>query len=430
MAVGYLSARRWLPLVLAGAAVPLALILAIQISDGIGWWVLGIPAAAGFVRFRLPTGTESEIVMSMVLTGAIVTFWVTKMLVIEKRLHLKPAPTNAPLLGFVGASIISLFWGIAFRDPLVTTWGTFPFVQLASLGVMILLPAAFLLVGNTITESKQIRLMVGLILVIGVLGLAREWTGLRIGVNTLGIFPMWCSAIGYGLALFNEKMPIWQRILLVALAVGWVWYGYPTRITWLAGWVPTFAALSVLTVLRFRWALIIVLIVLLLVGYQYFQIRYEGEVAESGRTRWTAWVQNWKVTREHLLFGTGPAGYAAYYMSYFPTSAMATHSNFIDLLSQTGIVGLLFLLWFLGALLWQGYRLTHRLRGRSDFTEGLANVAFAGTVACVVAMGIGDWMIPFAYTQTITGFDYVVYNWLLIGLIPALDYLTGKDNQD
>jgi hypothetical protein len=430
LAVGYLSVRLSPKLALFGAVMPLALVIAIQMANRMDFWVVGILGAAGFVRFTLPTGTQSEIVASMLLTGVSVVLWLMKMLVIDKQLQLKAAPTNLPILGFIGTAILSLVWGIAFRDPLVVAWGSFPFVQIASLAVMMLLPGAFLLVGNCVEDWNKLKVMVGLIFVIGTLGLGREFWGVSVRVNVLGIFPMWCAAIAYALALFNAKMPWWQRVLLLLLAVGWLWYGYPRRITWLAAWIPTFIALGIVSVMRFRWSLVIVLIVFALVGWRYVQINYGGEMAESGQTRLAAWRQNWEVTGKHLLFGTGPAGYAAYYMSYFPTAAMATHSNFVDILSQTGVVGLFFCLWFLGALLWQGYRLTRRLNGRSDFAEGVANAAFAGTAGCVVAMAIGDWMFPFAYTQTIAGFDYVVYNWLLIGMIPALEFVTLRGDLD
>jgi hypothetical protein len=35
-------------------------------------------------------------------------------------------------------------------------------------------------------------------------------------------------------------------------------------------------------------------------------------------------------------------------------------------------------------------------------------------------MGLGDWMFPFVYTQTIAGFDYAVYSWVLLGAMVAL----------
>ncbi len=99
---------------------------------------------------------------------------------------------------------------------------------------------------------------------------------------------------------------------------------------------------------------------------------------------------------------------------------MATHNNYIDILSQTGIVGLFFCLWFFGALGWTGYKLSLRLKGTAEFSEGLANATLAGWVGCIVAMGLGDWLFPFVYTQTIAGFDYAVYSWILLGGMAAL----------
>ena len=99
----------------------------------------------------------------------------------------------------------------------------------------------------------------------------------------------------------------------------------------------------------------------------------------------------------------------------------------VDILAQHGIIGLIFCLWFFVALAWQGYKLCLRLEGRGDFVEALANIAFAGTIGCIVMMVFGDWLFPFVYTQTIAGFDYIVYSWLFMGTIVALDYITRNE---
>jgi hypothetical protein len=39
-------------------------------------------------------------------------------------------------------------------------------------------------------------------------------------------------------------------------------------------------------------------------------------------------------------------------------------------------------------------------------------------------MMFGDWLFPFAYTQTIAGFDYIVPTWLFMGVILVLDRMT------
>jgi O-antigen ligase len=105
---------------------------------------------------------------------------------------------------------------------------------------------------------------------------------------------------------------------------------------------------------------------------------------------------------------------------------MATHNNYIDLISQTGVVGSAFYLAIFGVLLWRGWVVYNRVKGRRDFSEALAVAALGGTCGCIVIMAFGDWLLPFAYTQTIAGFSYSVYNWLFMGTIVSLDFITGS----
>lgn len=427
--IGLVAARWSLGLAAVIGLAPLGVIAFLGMVQQLEWGVIAILATAAFVRFTLPTGTESRIVASMAVAGVVMVVWVAQMVVVKRELRLTSSPVNLPLLGFIGAAVISLVWSTAFRDPLVVVWSSFPFVQLASLVVMVLLPAVFLLVANTIRDVRWLKGMVGLMLLVGVLGLVKDFGRLPLPVNILGLFPMWAVAISGALAAFDRRLPWWQRICLSLLTLGWVWYGYGRKVWWVISWAPSFAVLSVIAVMRSRWLIILVVVALVIVGIRYAQTRAQSEFAESGRTRLAAWAQNWKVTTHHWLFGTGPAGYAAYYMSYYPTTGMATHSNYIDLLAQTGIVGLTFYLWFFGALVWKGYQLCLLLRGQGGFEEALANAAFAGAVGSMAAMALGDWLIPFAYTNTIAGFDYIVYSWLFLGAIPVLEVLARRKEE-
>ena len=130
-------------------------------------------------------------------------------------------------------------------------------------------------------------------------------------------------------------------------------------------------------------------------------------------------------TTQVLVLGAGPGGYAAYYMTYFPSEAMATHNNYIDMIAQLGIIGFGFFIWIFVVFVQSGLRLWRKLAHKGTFEEGLGNAALAGTIGCIIIMAFGDWVIPFAYTQTIMGYSYSVYNWLFIGTIFALDKLAA-----
>jgi len=393
---------------------------------------LAILFVAVFVPFSLPTGTGSPIVASLLITMVYTGMWILRMISVEKRIYLERFPVNMPLLAFMGIVIVSLVWSMIFRDSTLRISRSFPLVQTASAAVMVLLPGAFLITGNLVRNVKTLKWMVGLILFAGTLYAVKQVTGIPIPVNSNGMFTMWVVSLSGGLIFFAKTIKRWQKYLLAALVGVLVYWGFGINISWIAGWLPGFVALGFLVWTRSKkLALLFIPIFIFMIWSNkgYFSEALVSESGTSGFTRLAAWMINWQVTGQHLLFGTGPGGYAAYYMTYFPTQAMATHSNYIDILAQTGLVGFGFYLAFFGILTWYGFRLCARLRGRGDFLEALAWSALAGVLGCIVIMAFGDWLIPFAYTQTIAGYNYAVYNWLFMGTLLAVDRLTKTQVQ-
>ncbi len=430
LGVGVLTPRVSPELVLIAVAAPLVVLLALSRLE---YGVLAIILTAAFVRFSLPTGTASRIVASLLVTAIFIVFRLTKMLVVDKSLRLKPSRVNLPLLGFIATGVVAYLWSNVFRDPLVVVWSSWPFVQLGALAVMTFLPGAFLLIANSISEVRWLKLLCWLIVLIGVLSLAVYFLRIQLSfLNTGGLFSLWFVSLAYSQALFNRKLPLWLRLVLLGLVLVWLYVYFIVRITWLSGWLPPLAAMAMISLLKSKRLFpIFVILMAIYVGLNwgyYTGTILPAETEGSGVTRLAAWEHNLRLTSKHLLFGMGPAGYAAYYMSYSPGEGMATHSNYLDILSQTGVVGLFFCLWFFGALGWTGYKLCLRLKGTGNFSEGLANGTLAGWVGCIVAMGLGDWLFPFVYTQTIAGFDYAVYSWVLLGGIVTLSniYATGE----
>jgi hypothetical protein len=434
VSIGYLAVIIDPFIVLIGVIAPMGLFVVLK---KIELGLLAMMLSAVFLRFRIPTGTASEIVISLALCGGILGLWVIKMLVVDKRLALRPSPTNAPLLAFMVIIFVSLGWSWVFRDVFVHQAGS-SFVLVASAVVMALLPTTSLLVANLVQSTRWLQIMVWLFLAEGLVSIILSLiVDLGIGpanalrqlvfhngfvwLNTQGLFSMWYLAFALALALFNRCLHwVWRAALLVYAAV-WVYWGFFLRLSWLAGWVPAFVAAVVIAFLHSKKLFVVLLVVVVVgAGGFFWRVGFETESAESGRTRLAAYEVNWRITGKHLLFGTGPAGYASYYMSYFPTEATASHSNYIDIIAQTGIVGSFFIAWFFIAQVRGGLRLHRELEGRGDFAESLTVAVLAGTAGCVIAMALGDWLLPFAYTQGIIGFDAAMFNWLFMGSLWAL----------
>ena len=431
LVVGVAAPRFPVDFMLVGIGMMAVLLLPHRIE----WGVVGILVTAAFVRFEISTGTQSPIVASLMVSAMVLGLWLAERFVIRRDLQFAPAPTNVPLFGFVAAALISYVWSNAFRDILVRVWDTWPLVQLGALTVIVLLPGVYLLASNVLQNVRWLAILTGLVIAVGTLALARDV--LNIGLPFLqveGLFSMWFVAFTVSQAFFNEDLPDTVRLGLLGVASVWLYMYAIRRVTWLSGWLPAMVVVMILTFVRSKWLFLILVVALLLyfgLNFSYYRdVVFAAEYRISGQTRLAAWLQNFEVTGKHLLFGTGPAGYAVYYMTYFPREAMASHSNYIDVLAQMGVVGLAFSLWFFAALGWMGWKLWGRLRERRDFHEAFAVAGLAGWAGSVVAMAFGDWLFPFAYTQGIAGYDHAVYTWLLLGATAALFHITSREGAE
>jgi len=256
---------------------------------------------------------------------------------------------------------------------------------------------------------------------------------LMVLINDGGLFTMCVAASGLGIGLFHEKLAWKWRILAMVIGVSLQLFRFTRDIAWMGGWLPGFLALGTIIFMRSRkllFACILGAALFALANLSFIQAQLESEGKESGETRELAWQMNWTLTSKHLVFGMGQASYVNYYISYKTfgkTQLQATHNTIIDILCQNGIFGLFSFFWMFMAILWANFKLVMRVRGRRDFVEAAANISLAASFSSFVSSDFGDWMFPFAYTQTIAGFDYIVFSWLFMGIGLALDQLVPHE---
>lgn len=395
------------------------------------WGIIVLTLSTLILRFSLPTGQQSPLVASLLLTALLTGLWCVRMILEDKRLHLLPSPVNLPLLGFMAVCVLSWVWSNLWRDPLIYIWSSFPQAQLGALAVMLLSPAALLLVANRFRDEHWLKILVGIFFTAGTVGILASIVNVSLPLlNLRGLFPMWIASLALSQALFNGQLKDGYRWALGLLAVAWFANSFGRGIIWLSGWFPTFVAIVIVTLLRSRRLFLLLIAVWVLFTIIRWDYLHDAVVVQSQREgdfgRLDAWAVNWRVTRDHLFLGTGPAGYAAYYMSLFPQDALSTHSNYVDILAQTGLVGTAFFIWFLvamGVIARQAWRRVPQ----GSFPQALAAGCIGGYVSTLVAMGLGDWFLPFAYNQTIAGYDYTVWGWLFMGVLVGLSHYPGGE---
>lgn len=394
--------------------------------------VLLILSAAMLSFVSLPTGRESRVPISMVLALALVGSWLFSMLF--GGAHLRPSPINRPLTAFVIVSIVAYVWALIFRDPNLYIWSSFPVVQVAALTVNILLPLTLLFVANQVTEVKWLKYLTAIILVFAVVTPWLYFSDNRFFDfffyrGTRGLFSMWAAVITYALALFLKGLKPWQRVLLLLVVAILVFRYFIVGRSWVSGWLPMGVALLTLTWMRSRKLFVALTIAGLIYiafnfNYYYENIVLEEEAGGSGTGRVELWLTNLTHVANHPLFGMGPAGYAIYNMTYHRQDARSTHNNYFDILAQTGVVGMIVFLWLMTRLVQVGRHSLRQRKGRGDFEEVFAAATLSGMAGVFVGMMLGDWVLPFAYNETIAGFDNAVLTWVMLGGMVALEGIT------
>jgi len=427
--------RRVDPLLVAGGVAGLsALLLWRHTGQRGGYGLLAVVLSAGLLNFfTLSTGTQSRVVISMLLAIGLVGGWLLAPIFTKQRLHLKPSPINKPLLAFVAISVIAYAWGNVMRDPLVWVPSSWPVIQMAALTANTMLPLLALYVANKVTEVRWLELLAWTVLGIGTFVITSDL--LRLPLDWLyfngsrGLFALWVSVLAYALALFDRRLPVWMRALLLLMVGAWWYRNFIGNTLWLSGWVPMAVAYMVVTFARSKKLFLLMIVVLLIFVAANSSALYTNVVManedEGGLQRLELWRMNLELVANHPLFGVGPAGYAVYNMWYHPLDARSTHNNYFDVLAQTGVIGFAVFIWLWGAFLAVGNRTRRQLAGTRGFTEAFANATLAGCVGALIGMLLGDWVLPFAYNQTIAGFDNASFTWIFLGGMVALANIVG-----
>jgi O-antigen ligase len=427
---GRMVAQERTSLVLALIVPPVAVIAAIAAVRYFEMLVLLLPVAALAMRFAvLPTGTASPLPLSLVMTIGLVGIWLVSMW--TRRVWLVPrVPFNRSLFLFMAICGLSLPWGILWRDPILNMQvmgNSFPITQTASLMSLIALMWLPWLVGYFIDSEWKIKFYLGTFIACGALMTVTQILDInQIILNDRGLWGLWYAATLFGIILTMPGVSFFWRLFYGILLAFNLYLSVIKNSGWASGWLPIMLALMTIIFLRSRkvffiLAMLGLLIVIVGPGREYLEHLAAEEANEGALERLDIWTRSLGIVSQHWLFGTGPAGYAPYNMTYFPWDARSTHNNFFDIVAQFGVVGLLVWCWFMFASLRFGWKTIGR--APHGLLRTTAIIATSGWGAALCSMMLGDWILPFAYNQGIGGYGYVAYSWIFLGLLVSVHRL-------
>jgi O-antigen ligase len=386
--------------------------------------VLALPLAALTIPLEVPTGTETKLPAALLLALALFGLWIPTM-IMRGQYRLAPSPLNKPILVFNAICCLSLVWGIAWRDPILIDAPKFIVTQSASLITFLVSTGAALLIGNFVQTPARLKYIVIIFIVCGALMTITELFQINQRfLNDRGLWGMWTVTSAYGLLIAHPKLRWYWRALLLAIIAATLYQTVVVNADWISGWVPTIVAMLAATFLRSKKAFVVLIIITALAAYgarDFFTSVADDNINDGSLQRLSLWEQNWRVVRAHWLLGTGPAGYALYYMTYYRDDARSTHNNYLDILAQFGFTGTIVWFWLALTGVYEGWRLS--LRAPPGFLRTLAIIATAGWVGAQASMFFGDWVLPFAYNQGVGGYKYTVYSWLFLGTLISIRQL-------
>ena len=410
---------------------------------------LGLPLliiAALLVPIEISTGTEVSLNPVALFVPALFGIWLL-IQIRQQNVRFAPSIANKPLLLFLVAALMSFFIGTLIWDPSVPKSDRFPIVQLAQWGLFAFSAFAFWLVGNLITTEKNLwRLTFFFLVGAGGLSILRRappiWSTLeRFTTFALLRAPFWMTlcALALGQLIFNTQLSRRWQVFLALAVLGVMLYSFVGEAERTSNWVSVGVICYVMAWLRFPRYRTLFVIVAVLAATVFFPSIYEfgggdAKWEESGASRLTLIGRVLELSLRNPITGIGPAAYRVYGFTrpllygraLWLEPRINSHNNYVDLFSQTGVVGLLLYFWFIAAIFRLGFRL--RKTFTTGFAAGYVNAMIAALAGASVVMLLLDWFLPFVYNVGFPGFQASVLLWMFLGGLITLENIARQKN--
>jgi O-antigen ligase len=396
--------------------------------------VILIPAAL-LVPLQISTGTGSSPNVAMLLVALLLGLWLLEL--VTGQATLEPiSHVELPLMLFLVASILSLIAGQLPWFPFAALQAPLP-AQLGGLSIFVLSAGTFLLFARRVDEMRWLQTITWTFIFLGalfVLGRLLPQVGPYItrlfqhGTYTNSMFWTWLVALATGQALFNRQLSLGWKLALGGVVTMTLYVGYFINGSWASGWFPPLVALAVLLALRSRFLLVALIFSALLLAPEFLSdVIARDEYSYS--TRIDAWLLVLQMMSTSPILGFGPANYY-HYTPLFPIRGyyvtFNSHSQYLDILAQTGLVGLFFLLWFFVGM---GKRAWNLRETQDGFSRGYIYGALGGLVGTLVAGTLVDWFLPFIYNIGMSGFRTGILPWLFLGGLISISRLRAIQRQ-
>ncbi|MEM7130825.1 MAG: O-antigen ligase family protein [Chloroflexota bacterium] len=419
------------------ASIAPAIFVGLQLKNNMGLSILSVVPLCILVNYDLGTGTGTSVGLPLMVLCLLVGLWLFDMFVLERKFSFVASRSMKPLVIFAMATVVAfligqLGWFYLPSAPLAA--------QLGGVTIFILSFCAFFLVANQL-EPVWLERMVWLYIILGGIYVFARSLELWTIVDTFfhwkargSLFWAWLTAMCGGQLLFNRKLG-WRVQVGLVVVLGCVLYlTVINNFDWKSGWIPMLAVLMVLVGFKWqglimRYFLIIIPIGALAMIYAIQQIVSTDQY--SYLTRLDAWWIMWQLIKYNPFTGLGPANYY-WYTPIYPIRGYAvqfnSHHQLLDIVAQTGFIGLFCYFWFFAALFRIGWRMRRQIA--DGFPQAYLYSVLAGIVGTLVASMLGDWVLPFVYNIGLEGLRTSLPAWMFMGGLVIYERILRDEQED
>jgi hypothetical protein len=407
---------------LVGAVAGIAGFLTLLRYPNVGFLLLF--AGGMFLPFAGPGGFNASILTLILMIG----LWFMDMFVVKREFKFVNSAPVQPAFYMLIVCVIAFAMG---QIPWFVFANQAPLdAQIGGFAIYFFLVLAMIMTANVIREVRWLKIIVWTFIGLGFIYVLGRTLQLEIvdriyahGVYANSMFWMWMVTLPLSQAIYNNHLTLRSKAVLYGIVALTFYVALIQQNDWKSGWVPAGLVAAVLVGWKFRKVVPFTIpFVLMVVAYLAQELIATDDY--SWGTRVDAWLVVLDISRVSPIIGLGFSNYY-WYAQIFSIRGYSikfnSHSQFVDIVAQTGILGLACFMWILFEIGKMAYRLMNQLP--EGFAKAYAYGIFASVFGSLMASFLVDWLLPFAYNIGLDGVRASVLPWIFFGGLIAIEQI-------
>jgi hypothetical protein len=409
-------------LALTGAVVGISGFLALLRYPSLGFILLFLGGM--FIPFAGPGGFNASILTVILM----IVLWFMDMFVVRREFRFVRSRPILPAFYMLLVSIIAFAMG---QIPWFVFANQAPIdAQIGGFAIYFFLVLAMIMTANVLREIRWLKAIVWTFIGLGFIYVLGRTLHLEVidriyahGVYANSMFWMWMITLPLSQAIYNNHLTLRKRAVLYGVVALTFYVALIQQNDWKSGWVPAGVAAAALVGWKFRKLVPFTIPFVLMVAVYLAQDLISTDQYSWG-TRVDAWLVVLDISRVSPIIGLGFSNYY-WYAKVFSIRGYSikfnSHSQFVDIIAQTGVLGLICFMWILFEIGRLAYRLMNQLP--EGFAKAYAHGIFAGVLGSLMAAFLVDWLLPFAYNIGLDGVRASILPWIFFGGLISVEQI-------